>query len=248
MPVNGEAPVPKETVSSVLRTGCTDPAVDSGDTVVVGTGVAGYSAVIAARRHGADDFPLERASRSGVDCEKTAMAASWIGVARPSRISMAWGSASPPRSARHTRPLEQHPVGDVYAFRFAIHENFLAWNVRDEGGFQRVRQSSELRSPQTGGACTGCAHFDACRGGCMAAKFFTGLPLDGPDPECVRGYRGGGVGRGTARRSCPMANSTTRTAARSGASRRCWGCRLSLPRSATSPRSRPEPELTRRVT
>ena len=188
MPVNGEAPVPKETVSSVLRTGCTDPAVDSGDTVVVGTGVAGYSAVIAARRHGADDFPLERASRSGVDCEKTAMAASWIGVARPSRISMAWGSASPPRSARHTRPLEQHPVGDVYAFRFAIHENFLAGNVRDEGGFQRVRQSSELRSPQTGGACTGCAHFDACRGGCMAAKFFTGLPLDGPDPECVRGY------------------------------------------------------------
>ncbi|MGH3350213.1 MAG: mycofactocin radical SAM maturase, partial [Nocardioides sp.] len=24
-------------------------------------------------------------------------------------------------------------------------------------------------------------------GGCMAAKFFTGLPLDGPDPECVKG-------------------------------------------------------------
>ena len=24
--------------------------------------------------------------------------------------------------------------------------------------------------------------------GCMAAKFFTGLPLDGPDPECVRGH------------------------------------------------------------
>ena len=22
----------------------------------------------------------------------------------------------------------------------------------------------------------------------MAAKFFTGLPLDGPDPECVHGY------------------------------------------------------------
>ena len=30
--------------------------------------------------------------------------------------------------------------------------------------------------------------YDACRGGCMAAKFFTGLPLDGPDPECVRGH------------------------------------------------------------
>ena len=22
----------------------------------------------------------------------------------------------------------------------------------------------------------------------MAAKFFTGLPMDGPDPECVEGY------------------------------------------------------------
>jgi radical SAM protein with 4Fe4S-binding SPASM domain len=84
------------------------------------------------------------------------------------------------------------PVGDVYACPFAIHENFLAGNVRDPGGFQRVWQGSdlfaELRSPQTGGACTKCAHFDACRGGCMAAKFFTGLPLDGPDPECVQGY------------------------------------------------------------
>ena len=84
------------------------------------------------------------------------------------------------------------PVGDVYACPFAIHENFLAGNVRDSGGFQRVWQHSELfadlRSPQTGGACTKCAHFDACRGGCMAAKFFTGLPLDGPDPECVQGY------------------------------------------------------------
>ena len=51
-----------------------------------------------------------------------------------------------------------------------------------------VELFAELRSPQTGGACTKCAHFDACRGGCMAAKFFTGLPLDGPDPECVQGY------------------------------------------------------------
>ena len=24
----------------------------------------------------------------------------------------------------------------------------------------------------------------------MAAKFFTGLPLDGPDPECVKGHGG----------------------------------------------------------
>ncbi|MDF1706135.1 MAG: mycofactocin radical SAM maturase [Aeromicrobium sp.] len=84
------------------------------------------------------------------------------------------------------------PVGDVYACPFAIHDNFLAGNVLRDGGFQTVWQRSELfaelRSPQTGGACTSCAFFDACRGGCMAAKFFTGLPLDGPDPECVQGY------------------------------------------------------------
>ena len=46
----------------------------------------------------------------------------------------------------------------------------------------------DLRSPQTGGACASCGFYDSCRGGCMAAKFFTGLPLDGPDPECVQGY------------------------------------------------------------
>ncbi|MFJ2754087.1 mycofactocin radical SAM maturase [Nocardioides sp. NPDC087217] len=84
------------------------------------------------------------------------------------------------------------PIGDVYACPFAIHDQFLAGNLLGEGGFQDVWQSSplftELRSPQTGGACTKCQHFDACRGGCMAAKFFTGLPLDGPDPECVQGY------------------------------------------------------------
>ena len=84
------------------------------------------------------------------------------------------------------------PVGDVYACPFAIHENFLAGNVRDAGGFETVWKTSELfadlRKPDTGGACKSCGFYDSCRGGCMAAKFFTGLPLDGPDPECVQGY------------------------------------------------------------
>jgi mycofactocin radical SAM maturase len=84
------------------------------------------------------------------------------------------------------------PVGDVYACPFAIHENFLAGNVRSPGGFAVVWRESELfadlRKPQTGGACHSCSAFDSCRGGCMAAKFFTGLPLDGPDPECVKGH------------------------------------------------------------
>ena len=84
------------------------------------------------------------------------------------------------------------PVGEVYACPFAISDAFRAGNVRDAGGFARVWRESELfrtlRGPQSGGACTACSAYDSCRGGCMAAKFFTGLPLDGPDPECVRGY------------------------------------------------------------
>jgi len=101
------------------------------------------------------------------------------------------------------------PVGDVYACPFAIHENFLAGSVRQPGGFEAVWRESplfaDLRQPQSGGACRSCGSFDSCRGGCMAAKFFTGLPLDGPDPECVRGHgeaalaaaqhRGGGLPR-----------------------------------------------------
>jgi mycofactocin radical SAM maturase len=53
------------------------------------------------------------------------------------------------------------PIGDVYACPFAIHDAFLAGNVRSDGGFTKVWRESEL---------------------------FTGLPLDGPDPECVLGH------------------------------------------------------------
>jgi mycofactocin biosynthetic radical S-adenosylmethionine protein MftC len=84
------------------------------------------------------------------------------------------------------------PVGDVYACPFAIHDSFLAGNVCGEGGFTAVWRYSELfaelRQPSGGGACSACSAYDSCRGGCMAAKFFTGLPLSGPDPECVRGH------------------------------------------------------------
>jgi mycofactocin radical SAM maturase len=84
------------------------------------------------------------------------------------------------------------PIGDVYACPFAIHDRFRAGNVRAPGGFTGVWRDSELfaelRGPQSAGACSSCGMFDKCRGGCMAAKFFTGLPLAGPDPECVLGH------------------------------------------------------------
>ncbi|MFQ5556388.1 MAG: mycofactocin radical SAM maturase [Acidimicrobiales bacterium] len=84
------------------------------------------------------------------------------------------------------------PVGDVYACPFLLHDDFRAGSVRDRGGFTAVWRLSELfaslRRPQSAGACSSCGQFDACRGGCMASKFFTGIPLDGPDPECVNGH------------------------------------------------------------
>ena len=84
------------------------------------------------------------------------------------------------------------PIGDVYACPFVMHGDFLAGSVRDPGGFAQVWRHSELfeelREPQAAGACASCGEFDACQGGCMAAKFFTGLPLQGPDPECVKGH------------------------------------------------------------
>jgi len=108
------------------------------------------------------------------------------------------------------------PVGDVYACPFAIHENFLAGNVTSPDGFAGVWRNSELfaelRSPQTSGTCTKCQHFDSCRGGCMAAKFFTGLPLDGPDPECVMGYGADALlARGDAAAPKPSLNHSHRT-------------------------------------
>jgi mycofactocin radical SAM maturase len=83
------------------------------------------------------------------------------------------------------------PVGDVYACPFVIHDEFLAGNVRDPGGFTEVWRGSELfsslREPDSPGACASCGSYDACGGGCMASKFFVGLELSDPDPECVHG-------------------------------------------------------------
>lgn len=83
------------------------------------------------------------------------------------------------------------PVGDIYACPFVIHEEFRAGSVRDPGGFVAVWRESglfaSLREPDSPGACASCGSYDACQGGCMAAKFFVGLELTDPDPECVKG-------------------------------------------------------------
>jgi len=84
------------------------------------------------------------------------------------------------------------PIGDVYACPFVIHDQFKAGSLLSDGGFTKVWKESDLflslREPESEGACSACGSYDTCQGGCMAAKFFTGIPLDGPDPECVTGH------------------------------------------------------------
>src|SRR5260370_25010166 len=85
------------------------------------------------------------------------------------------------------------PVGDVYACPVAIHDRFLAGNILSDSGFgtgfanawKNAPLFRELREPQSAGACSTCGHFDSCRGGGMAARLFTGLPLAGPRAEFV---------------------------------------------------------------
>jgi mycofactocin radical SAM maturase len=137
------------------------------------------------------------------------------------------------------------PVGDVYACPFVIHDQFKAGSVRDPGGFTAVWRESglfrELREPASAGACASCGSYDACQGGCMAAKFFTGLPLDGPDPECVDGHGEREllqVSAGTVPR--PMADHSSRSlattpAARAGAGRSLAGARSLAPEHAAVP-------------
>jgi hypothetical protein len=53
--------------------------------------------------------------------------------------------------------------------------------VRGEGSYAMALRAMEHLAE------AGFPNFKS-QGGCMAAKFFTGLPLDGPDPECVKGH------------------------------------------------------------
>ena len=86
------------------------------------------------------------------------------------------------------------PVGDVYACPFVIHDEFKAGSVRDDraasprcGAPRPVHRRCASRPAP--GALRVLRQLRRLPGGCMAAKFFTGLPLDGPDPECVQGPR-----------------------------------------------------------
>ena len=141
------------------------------------------------------------------------------------------------------------PVGDVYACPFVIDRQFLAGNVRDAGRLRRGlarlgavrRRCASRRAP---GACASCGSYDACQGGCMAAKFFTGLPLDGPDPECVHGH---GEAALAALGERPQRSSGTPRSAGTGrpsrCPRRCASARRPAPDAAWSSAGATWPEV-----
>lgn len=84
------------------------------------------------------------------------------------------------------------PTGDVYACPFLLAEPFYAGNVREQP-FRVIWRESDafqrLRNWHVG-ACKSCWAFDVCHGGCMAVKYFMGVDLNDPDPECVIGADG----------------------------------------------------------
>ncbi|MGH9104114.1 MAG: mycofactocin radical SAM maturase, partial [Acidimicrobiales bacterium] len=83
------------------------------------------------------------------------------------------------------------PLGDVYPCPFVLHPDFRAGSVLAPGGLAQVWRHSPLlsdaRQEQAAAPCATCGAYASCQGGCMAAKLFTGLALDGPDPECALG-------------------------------------------------------------
>ena len=86
----------------------------------------------------------------------------------------------------------------------------LAGRVRRRcGGTRSCSRSCASRRPA--GRARRAAFYDSCQGGCMAAKFFTGLPLDGPGPGVrARVRRAGPRGPRRPTRRSRSRTSTTR--------------------------------------
>ena len=114
------------------------------------------------------------------------------------------------------------PVGDVYACPFVIHDQFRAGSVREPGGFAAVWRESELfrslREPSPPERARVAGATTPARAAAWRPSSSPGFPLDGPDPECVRGD-GLDAARGRRRlRPPPARRSTTPSPSGSSAS------------------------------
>ena len=105
----------------------------------------------------------------------------------------------PGRAARRPEPVRRRPRGlpdrpgraTCTPARLSSTRNSWPATCARPGGFAAVWRESELfqslREPQSAGACASCGSYDACQGGCMAAKFFTGIPWTGRTPNASSG-------------------------------------------------------------
>lgn len=105
------------------------------------------------------------------------------------------------------------PNGDVFPCAFTQNGFFRAGNLRTTP-FQQIWSESAVfnrvfRQRQTG-ACSTCAAFDGCGGGCPAVKHALTGRLDLPDPDCVidtaraMGMRSGPTSDALARSATPL--------------------------------------------
>ncbi|XUL93901.1 mycofactocin radical SAM maturase [Streptomyces galilaeus] len=109
------------------------------------------------------------------------------------------------------------PVGDVYACPFAIHDEFLAGNVREDGGFAGVWQGSELfqrlRAPQNGEPAPPARSTTPARAAAWPRSSSPGCRWTAPTPSAcratARNYSPSGRRTGV---SCPSPGWTTPTA------------------------------------
>jgi mycofactocin radical SAM maturase len=106
------------------------------------------------------------------------------------------------------------PKGDVYACPFTIHPDFLAGSLRS-ASFQSIWKDSplfqRLRAADGPVSCSSCSAYQSCHGGCLAAKFFSGLAYDDPDPECVMGRSSSLLAGEPSRRSPDLSHSAKLT-------------------------------------
>lgn len=81
------------------------------------------------------------------------------------------------------------PRGFVYPCPFTVHPTMVAGNIREKPLSQLWQEAKLFSQLQTAKpeACTGCASYRKCRGGCRGASYLVYGNWDRSDPECLRG-------------------------------------------------------------
>ncbi len=128
------------------------------------------------------------------------------------------------------------PIGDVYACPFVLHDEFLAGNVREPGGFEHVWRASELfaelREPQSAGACASCGCTTSAREAAWRRSSSPGCRLTGLTPSACSA-----TASSSSSRSPPATGPSCPSATASGCGSRCAGRLVRVGRRGPAARS-----------